>query len=159
MAFLNLFQPGFRQFAGEQFNNIFNGITSVPAMKIVNETITGTQTVANNVQSAGGLNTQLPQLVTAAGSTQLGAAAITGSLAIINVSTTASTHGVRLPTGATGLIIEVGNLGTFGVFVYPATNGKIGAAATNIHDTVLPINKANRYVALNKTLWVVNRGA
>lgn len=102
----------------------------------------------------------LTQFVTAAGSTQLGAAAITSNKVVINVSTTASTHGVRLPVAATGLAIRIANAGTFGVKVWPATNGQIQAVATNGADgTVLAINKVNTYVAVSATKWAVERGA
>ena len=57
------------------------------------------------------------------------------------------------------MLVRVGNLATFGVKVYPATNGKIGAASTNAADTVLAINKGNVYWAQNTTKWVVFRGA
>lgn len=102
----------------------------------------------------------ITQFVTAAGSTQLGAAAITSNKVVINVSTTASTHGVRLPVAATGLAIRIANGGTFGAKVYPATNGKIQAVATNGADgTVLAVGKVNTYIALSATAWAVERGA
>lgn len=106
-----------------------------------------------------GFFTQVPQLIVSAGATQGGATAITSSKAIVTTAT-ASSKGVRLPTASTGLEVEVGNAGpTFGTKVYPATGGKIGAAATNITDTVLAANKVNRYIAVNKTFWIVQRGA
>lgn len=121
--------------------------------------ITGSSTIAGPIKESG-LWSGTPQVLTAAGTTQLGAAAITASLALISVAATASTHGVRLPVASTGLSVTVGNLGAFGAKVYPATNGKIGAASTNAADaTVLAVNKANTYTALNTTLWVVQRGA
>lgn len=156
---------GFATVLGSSLNamvNVLNNLTGNGTAQAVTATTinaTGLATLSGG-EVVGGFLSGVPQLLTAAGTTQLGAAAILGSLAIINVSTTASTHGVRLPTAATGLEVTVGNLGTFGVKVYPATNGKIGAASTNAADsTVLAINKANTYVALNKTLWVVQRGA
>ena len=98
--------------------------------------------------------------LTATGSTQGGAAAITAFKNVITVSTTASTHGVILPTAATGLTITIGNSGTFGVKVYPAKGGQIAAVATNGADaTVLAINKVNTYMAVNATRWIVYRGA
>jgi hypothetical protein len=98
--------------------------------------------------------------ITAAGTTQLGATLLTARRNVITVATTASTHGVRLPVASTGLTVNVANSGAFGVKVYPATNGKIAAASTNAADTtVLAVNKANTYIAVNTTLWVVDRGA
>lgn len=109
-----------------------------------------------------GLGTSGTQVVTAAGTTQLGAAAITAGIraVIVAVAATASTHGVRLPAASTGLAVRVANAGAFGVKVYPATNGVIAAASTNAADsTVLAINKANTYVGVSATKWVVERGA
>lgn len=140
-------------------------------------TFTGTETFPVDTNYAAGLNPQTAavtmaslgfssgisgttQFVTATGTTQLGAALIISNKVIINVSTTASTHGVRLPVAATGLSIRVANNGTFGVKVWPATNGQIQAVATNGADgTVLAINKANTYIGVSATKWVVERGA
>lgn len=98
--------------------------------------------------------------VSAAGATQGNATALTAFKNLITVATTASTHGVKLPTAATGLTITVGNAGTFGAKVYPASGNQIQAVATNGADgTVLAINKVNTYYAINATKWIVNRGA
>lgn len=121
--------------------------------------VQGSLTTTGGSTSGTGLVVVAPQVVSAAGASQGNATAITSSKAIITVATTASTHGVKLPTATTGLEVLVANAATFGAKVYPATGGKIGAAATNIADTVLAINKANRYIAVNTTFWVVLRGA
>jgi hypothetical protein len=167
---------GFATVLGSSLNNMVNVLNNLTgngtagAVTATTLSATGTSTLAA-VNASGlvtlsggakisGLQTDVPQLVTAAGATQGNATAITSSLAIINVATTASTHGVKLPTASTGLVVTVGNLGAFGTKVYPATGDKIGAASTNAADsTVLAINKANTYIALNTTLWTVQRGA
>lgn len=169
MSFQKLFVDGFRLINGTTLNNIFNAVTTVPAMTITTLTAptttitTETVTTLNETdvnQAIGGVTKIAPRILTAAGTTQLGATAIVGSKAIVTVAATASTHGVRLPTAATGLEVTVANVGAFGCKVYPATNGKIGAASTNAADsTVLAVNKANRYIAVNTTLWAVQRGA
>lgn len=144
---------GYRLFPGELMNQIITQVNN-----LTGNGTAGPVTASNFTMN--GTFTNTPQIVTAAGATQGNATAITKSKAIITVATTASTHGVRLPTAATGLEVSIGNAGTFGVKVYPATNGKIGAATTNAADsTVLAINKVNRYIAVNTTLWVVERGA
>lgn len=122
--------------------------------------VTGSLTSTGAQTGGGGLVVNSYQTVTAAGATQGSATAITQSKAIITVALTASTKGVRLPTATTGMEVQIGNAATFGVKVYPATNGKIAAVATNGADaTVLAINKANRYLAVNTTRWIVFRGA
>lgn len=116
------------------------------------------QTIAvpQGATALGSFNT-----VTAAGATQGDATLITAFKNIVTVATTVSTRGVRLPVAATGLSILIGsNTPTFAFNVYPATGGKIAAAATNAADsTKLALNKANIYLAVNTTKWIVFRGA
>jgi hypothetical protein len=109
-------------------------------------------------QSVADLN-PVPQLMTAAGATQGTATLITNKTAIVTVATTVSTKGVKLPAASTGALYLVACAASFGVKVYPFAGGKIGAAATNVADTTLAKNKANLYIGVNKTLWVVQRGS
>ncbi len=144
---------GHRLFTGELMNQII-GVCNNLTGNGTAQAITGTNITQN------GTFTMTPQILSAAGASQGTATAITKALAIVTVATTASTHGVRLPTAATGLMVYVANAATtFGIKIYPATNGKIGAAATNVTDTVLAKNKANLYIAKNTTFWVVQRGS
>lgn len=95
--------------------------------------------------------------VTATGTTQLGAKAITAFYTNVVQVSTASTKGVRLPAAATGLTITLANTGAFGVKVWPSTNGKIGSASTNAAwTTTLAVGKFQVFRAINKTLWVVS---
>lgn len=97
--------------------------------------------------------------VSAAGATQGDATALTAFKNLITVATTASTHGVRLPAAATGLEISVGNNGTFGVKVYPATGDQIGANSTNAaFSTVLAINRVCRFLAVSGSKWLADIG-
>ncbi len=144
---------GFRLFTGDLLNQIIS----------VCNNLTGNGTpgaVTGTNISQNGTFTMAPQILASAGATQGTATAITKSLAIVTTATTASTHGVKLPTAATGLMVWVVNAATtFGIKVYPSTNGKIGAASTNGNDTVLAKNKANLYIARNTTYWAVQRGS
>lgn len=99
-----------------------------------------------------------PQLIAAAGASQGNATAITSKNVIV-VTVTASTEGIKLPVAVTGIEVTVANGAAHGVKIYPNTNGKIGAASTNAADTVLAINKENKYKAVNTTFWVVLRGS
>lgn len=95
--------------------------------------------------------------VTATGTTQLGAKAITAFFTNIVQCSSASTKGVRLPAASTGLRMEICNTGAFGCKVYPSTNGKIGSAATNAAwTTSLAVGKFIVFRAINKTLWTVS---
>ncbi len=144
---------GYRLYPGELLNQIITVCNNVTGNGTA-QALTGTNITLN------GTYKMTPQIVTTAGVSQATATAITKALAIITVNTSVSTRGVRLPTASTGLMVYVANAATtFGAKVWPATNGKIGAAATNIADTVLAKNKANLYIAQNTTFWVVQRGA
>lgn len=141
---------GFRLFAGELINQLITICNNLSG--------NGASGASQNFY-ANGTYTVIPQIVTAAGATQGNATAITKSKAFVTVATTNSNHGVRLPTASTGLEVLIACNASHGCKVYPATGGKIGAAATNVADTILAVNKANRYIAQNTTYWAVQRGA
>ncbi len=144
---------GYRLYPGELMNQIIGVCNNLTGNG------TAQSTTASNLTINGSL-TDTPQILTTAGVSQATATAITKSMAIITVNTSVSTRGVRLPAATTGKMVWVANAATtFGAKVWPGTNGKIGAAATNIADTVLAKNKANLYIAQNTTFWVVQRGA
>lgn len=117
----------------------------------------GSSSSIPNLSTSGLASAGPPQLVTAAGATQGAATAITRSLAILTV-VTASARGVRLPAAVTGRKVQVMSGTTQGCKVYPATNDKIGAAATNVA-VVLAGNKSNLYVAQDAVTWRVQVGA
>lgn len=109
-----------------------------------------------NLPTSDGFTQMTPQILAAAGSTQLGAGVITRSFVIVTV--TASTQGVLLPTAATGKQVRVHCPGTVGVKVYPFTGDKISTASTNAA-VVLAADKANLYLAKDTVTWVVQKGA
>ncbi len=151
---------GFRLFTGDLLNLIINVCNNLTGNGTPQAITASSLTNSGATTFGTGPFKIPPQIVTTAGTTQLGATAITSTTAIITVNTTSSLHGVRLPTAATGLQIWIANAATtFAFKIYPATNGKIGAAATNATDTALAKNKANQYIALNTTYWAVQRGA
>lgn len=115
----------------------------------------GTSDIFSNLILSGTF-TYTPQVLAAVGSTQLGAGAITSSRVVVTV--TASTEGVRLPTAATGLEVQVFMPGTVGVKVYPGTNARLDTTATNVA-VVLAAGKANIYFARDTTRWMTMKGA
>lgn len=165
MSALSQFASGFRLFTGESLNALVNTINNLTGNGTAGPVAGTTGAFSGAVSLSGGVTQSLAanpaingfQTVTAAGATQGNATAITGSKAIITVAATASTHGVRLPTAATGLEVLIANNGAFGAKVYPATNGKLGASSTNAA-IVLAVKKANRYIALNTTQWILQVG-
>lgn len=130
-----------------------------PVTGAVDGAVGGTTPAAASVTNFTGNGTvnNTPQIVTAAGATQGGATLITKHKAIITVALTNSAKGVRLPVAVTGLEVLIANAATFGCKIYPNTNGKLGASATNAA-IVLAINKANRYIAVNTTQWILQVG-
>lgn len=153
------FAQGFRLFTGESLNVLVNAVNNLTGNGTAGAVAASTLTTSGNVTESLAASSYVGgfQTVTAAGATQGNATAITGSKAIITVAATASTHGVRLPTAVTGLEVLIANNGAFGAKVYPATNAKLGASATNAA-IVLAVKKANRYIALNTTQWILQVG-
>jgi len=92
--------------------------------------------------------------ITAAGTTQPGATALTQNFN--EVTTTAANTGVRLPSGATvsvtGLEITVWNQGANTLNVYPPTGAQINALGTNIADTIAS-GSCKTYVAMSSTQY------
>jgi hypothetical protein len=97
-----------------------------------------------------------PQTLAATGATQGNAAQITAQLVFVTI--TASTEGVKLPSAVPGMEVTVCADTAKGVKVYPATNAKIGSAATNVA-VALAANKTAKYYAFSTTQWRVMTGA
>lgn len=99
------------------------------------------------------------QLLAAAGETQGNATAITATLAIVTAYATTTHNGVVLPAAATGREVTVANKTGGGIKVYPALHQYIAAGASNVADTILATKKANTYIAVDTSHWVVQRGS
>lgn len=82
------------------------------------------------------LNTTVTTGITAAGTNQGTATAITST--INNVTTVASGTGVRLPAAAVGYTISVANHGANSLAIYPATGETVEGLAANAPLTLLP---------------------
>lgn len=88
--------------------------------------------------------------ITAAGTQQSNATALTTSINI--VTTTNSGTGVVLPTAVGGMIISVINAGGNTLAVYPATNGVINSQSANVAYS-LGAGGRLQFVAGNTTQW------
>jgi hypothetical protein len=99
-----------------------------------------------------------PQLMQATGSnSQADAAPITTPAAVV-VTVSTSSRGVRLPAAVSGLTEMIHNTaGTF-VRVFPASNDRIGANATNESIGLEP-GKGGIFFAQDTTTWRVILGA
>lgn len=100
---------------------------------------------------AGSVCGQASNTLTAAGSTQ--GTALLLSNEINNVTTTAASTGVRLPTGEVGAFVVVRNGGANALLVYPATGGAINALAANAGYSVAAGSSALLF-GVSDTLWV-----
>lgn len=100
---------------------------------------------------------RLPVTVAAFGATQGTATLIPAGVDII-VTVTASTEGVKLPVATTGRTLTIFADPAIGVKVYPNTNAKIEAAATNVAVALVKA-KATRFYAKNTTQWLAHTGA
>lgn len=141
---------------GETMNGTTNGSVSLGVNSIGTFycTTDGAWITADGGVITFGITT--PQVLAAAGATQGNASQITKQR--VSVTTTTSAEGVKLPVAATGMAVTVGILGTKGVKVYPATNGKLDASSTNVA-VLLVAGKVNTYYALSTTQWITFKGA
>lgn len=88
--------------------------------------------------------------ISAAGSTQGDAAALTKDINI--VSTVSSGQGVRLPTAVAGMVLIVNNTSGTNLNVYPATGAAINSLATNAAYTHI-VGGSLQYYAVSSTQW------
>ena len=88
--------------------------------------------------------------ITAAGSTQGTATALTTS--INNVTTTAASTGVLLPTAIAGYRIVIRNGGASALNVYPNTSATINAGSVNVAYSLVA-GGCIEFVAMNTTKW------
>jgi hypothetical protein len=147
---LQLLQTGFRLMKGEWINQI---------IEVVNGLQNGSQAASVTNLAQNGTLTRTPQIASAAGSnSQANATLITKALVIVTV-VSATTRAVKLPAAATGLTVQINNVGATQMKVYPNTGDKIGAGATNAVGTAIAVNKGNIYTAQDATTWRVITGA
>jgi len=90
--------------------------------------------------------------ITAAGSNQAGATPLSNTANI--VTSVASSTGVSLPTGISGMVIWVYNAGTNPLLIYPVNAGsaKINALATNSAFS-LSVGSGIKFLAASSTQW------
>lgn len=121
--------------------------------------VTGPTSLNGAVAVSGGSTlTVAPTTLAALGATQGNAALVTSRKVVISASV--STEGVKLPVWATGLEVDLINGGAIPPKVWPNTNAKIAANASNAADaTKLAAFKNTIYKAVGTNLWIPFRGA
>lgn len=90
--------------------------------------------------------------ISAAGTNQTTATALSGNISLQEVTTTSSGQGASLPVATPWSRIGVVNRGANALLVYPATNGTINSLAANATYT-LPVNSAVTFYGKNATAW------
>ena len=106
-----------------------------------------------------GISVVIPTVIAAAGASQGTATLITSRK--VSVTASASTEGIKLPVWATGLEVDVLNVGTSHKFkVYPNVNAKVSSGTSNTADaTLLAVMKNTIYKAVLTNTWIADRSA
>lgn len=157
---INRVPNGFRQFTGQLINQIIDVVNGT-ANGVFNGTLGGTTPAAASVTTLtqNGAAVTVPELVAATGTSISTVRAITGKALVLMSTVATSAQGIRLPAWATGKRIHIQNVGTTSGSVYPATGGRIGAAATNARTTIAK-RKGSIFVGSSVTrTWEVLAGA
>lgn len=94
----------------------------------------GNSAVLDNITSTGELTLSASTSVSASGTVQGDATALTKTHNIVTTATT--NQGVVLPAGATGKVCHVTNLTANDIKVYPAAGGTINTGSANVPKTL-----------------------
>ena len=111
---------------------------------------TDSLTVVGNVTSQTNFIRSVATGVSAAGSTQGTATAVTKDINVI--STVSSGQGIVLPTAVAGMVLIVNNTSATNMNVYPATGAAINSLATNAAYTHVA-GASLQYYAVSSTQW------
>ena len=134
--------------AGTVTTNAQPNITSTGTL--TSATVSGNITAQANINMTGYVIRSVSTGISAAGSTQGTATAITKEINV--VSTVASGAGVILPTAVAGMAITITNTSANSLLVYPATNGIINSLSANAAYTQAS-GSTLQFVAPTTTQW------
>lgn len=130
------------------------GLTITPPVTSVTSNtggLTASPTTGAVVLSTGYIVGTSSIAITAAGTDQAGATAITTS--VCNVTTVAAANaGVRLPSASAGVVIIIRNSGANTLSVYPASTNTINTGAANVAFS-LPVGAVACFVCMSSTAW------
>lgn len=149
----------------QNFNNsalggiiVADGFSGAPSTTDIANQRNSTQPALfpNGFTNQGG-QTQNTVTIAAAGATQGTATAIPATAAVVNVTTTTSSEGVKLPTAATGKTITVAPPTTKGVKIYGGAAGQLINANTTA-TTAFAAASAQpvTFIGVDATHWRVN---
>lgn len=110
----------------------------------------GDDVAVGNLASTGDVVSATTASITAAGTVQGDATALTTTFNIVSTATTG--QGVKLPTAAVGLQITISNDSSADVKIYPNTSGTIDGGSANV-PIDLRIGASMSLVGINSTGW------
>jgi hypothetical protein len=134
--------------AGTVTTNAQPNITSTGTLTSL--TVSGNIAAQANVNMTGYVIRSVNAAVSAAGTVQGNATAITKEMNV--VSTVASGAGVVLPTAVAGMVISITNTSANSLEVYPATSAAINSGAANAAYTQ-PAGSTLQFIAPTTTQW------
>ena len=123
-------------------------ITSVGTLTSLGSS--GNITAPNLIANTGFLFTSVATGISAAGTVQANATALTKGFNV--VSTVSVGQGVALPTAVAGMTVNVVNTSANSLLVYPASGGTIGFLSLNAAATQTA-NSTIQYIATSSTQW------
>lgn len=110
----------------------------------------GDSIVADDLTSTGDHTASIAATVTATGTDQSGAAALSKTFSVITGG--AANTGVKLPTSAAGLLYTVLNSTSVSIKIYPNTSGTINSGTANVAISI-PAGTTTKLVGTDGTNW------
>ena len=110
----------------------------------------GSDIVVDDITSTGNLILSITAAVTAAGTTQAGATALTKTYNVVTTAT--SDQGVKLPTAQAGSVYTVINATGVNVKIYPNTSGTINGGSSNVAVNI-PAGTSTEFIGSSTTNW------
>jgi hypothetical protein len=140
--------------AGTVTTNAQSNITSVGTLSSL--TVTGNISAGNvsvgNVTVTSYNLRSVATSISAAGTTQGSATALTKEINIVTTVSTGTASGVVLPTSVAGMVITITNTSANSLLVYPATGGTINSLAANGSYTQVA-GATLQFIAPTTTQW------
>ena len=110
----------------------------------------GDSVVVADITSSGDHTASISAAVSAAGTDQTGATALSKTFNV--VSTATENQGIKLPTASSGVLYTIINGTTANVKIYPNTSGTINSGAANASILISP-GSTIKLIGIDNTNW------
>ena len=110
----------------------------------------GDSVVVADITSSGDHTASISAAVSAAGTDQTGATALSNTFNV--VSTATENQGIKLPTASSGMLYTIINGTTANVKIYPNTSGTINSGAANASILISP-GSTIKLIGIDNTNW------